>query len=79
MANPAKKKKDELIPQRKSVHVVFFSCAECGEEVDEIKICPECGKPMKVIDVVEKFGEDADRYLEKAVPPKKNCNEEEEE
>jgi len=77
MANPAKKKKDELIPQRKSVHVVFFSCAECGEEVDEIKICPECGKPMKVIDVVEKFGEEADRYLEKAILLKKNGSEEE--
>ena len=71
MANPAKKKKDELIPQRKSVHVVFFSCAECGEEVDEIKICPECGKPMKVIDVVEKFGEEADRFLERLEKRKK--------
>lgn len=79
MANPTKKKSDELIPQRKSVHVVFFSCGDCGEEVDEIKICPECGKPMKVIDVVEKFGEDADKYLEQAIPPKKNSNEEEEE
>ena len=33
---------------------------------------------MKVIDVVEKFGEEADRYLEKAILPKKNGSEEEE-
>lgn len=79
MANPTKKKSDELIPQRKSVHVVFFSCSDCGEEVDDIKLCPECGKPMKVIDVVEKFGEEADKYLEKVTPVKKNGNEEEEE
>ncbi len=79
MGNPAKPKSDELIPQRKSVHVVFFSCADCGEEVDEIKICPECGKPMKVIDVVEKFGEDAEKYLEKITPVKKSGDEEEEE
>jgi len=79
MGNPTKQKSDELIPQRKSVHVVFFSCADCGEEVDEIKICPECGKPMKVIDVVEKFGEDAEKYLAKVVSMKKNGDEEEEE
>lgn len=79
MVNSAKKKKDELIPQRKSVHVVFFSCGDCGEEIDEIKLCPECGKPMKVIDVVEKFGEEADKYLEKTISSKKNSGEEEEE
>jgi hypothetical protein len=68
----SKKKKDVLVPKRRSVHVVFFSCPHCGEEVDYINICPECGEPMKVIDVVEKFGEDADRFLERA---KKRLNE----
>lgn len=65
MTDTKKTKKDELITPRKSVHVVFFSCAHCGDEVDDIKLCPECGEPMKVIDVVEKFGEDAERFLKR--------------
>lgn len=55
----------KVIPQRQSVHVVFFSCQNCGEEVDYIQFCPDCGKPMRVIDVVEKFGEDADEFIKK--------------
>jgi len=66
MGNPTKQKSDD------------FSCADCGEEVDEVKVCPECGKPMKVIDVVEKFGEEAEAYLTKIVAVKKNRSEEEE-
>ena len=62
----SKKKKDELIPKRRSIHVVFFSCPHCGDETDYVNICPECGEPMKVIDVVEKFGDDAERFLERA-------------
>ena len=61
-------KKDQekkLVPQRQSVHVVFFSCENCGEEIDYIQFCPDCGKPMRVIDVVEKFGEDAEVFIKK--------------
>lgn len=82
MADSKKIKKDELIAPRKSVHVVFFSCAHCGEEIDDIKLCPDCGEPMKVIDVVEKFGEDADRFLKrvsKRLEEKRSGSEEEEE
>ncbi|MHC1716395.1 MAG: hypothetical protein AB9915_00665 [Candidatus Dojkabacteria bacterium] len=82
MAETKKNKKEELIAPRKSVHVVFFSCSHCGDEVDDIKLCPECGEPMKVIDVVEKFGEDADRFLkrvEKRLEKGKATTEEEEE
>lgn len=64
-----KKKKingNDMIPVRKSVHVVFLSCPHCGNEEDSITFCAECGEPMKVIDVVEKFGEDAERFLERA-------------
>lgn len=78
MTKPAKKNSDEMVPQRKSVHVVFFSCGDCGEEIDEIKLCPDCGKPMKVIDVVEKFGEEAEKYLS-VTPVNKVSHEEEEE
>jgi hypothetical protein len=55
----------KVLPQRQSVHVVFFSCQNCGEEVDYIQFCPDCGKPMRVIDVVEKFGDEADDFIKK--------------
>lgn len=66
MADNKKLKKDDVILPRKSVHVVFFSCPHCGDEIDDVKLCPDCGEPMKVIDVVEKFGEDAERFLSRA-------------
>ncbi|MGI5897789.1 MAG: hypothetical protein ACOX6Q_01350 [Candidatus Dojkabacteria bacterium] len=78
-----RKKKDELIPTRRSVHVIFLSCPHCGNEIDDIKLCPECGEPMKVIDIVEKFGDDAERFLERAKKrlekSKENISQEEEE
>ena len=55
----------KVVTQRQSVHVVFFSCPDCGEETEHIEICPDCSKPMRVIDVVEKFGDDADDFLKK--------------
>ncbi|MBU1119824.1 hypothetical protein KKA50_01330 [Patescibacteria group bacterium] len=63
---PDKKKitKDQLVTTHKSVHVVFFSCAHCGDEIEDIKMCPSCSQPMKVINVVEKFGEEAEKFLE---------------
>ena len=65
MANKKKEKKDELVTARKSVHVVFLSCPHCGKERDHIEMCGECGEAMRVIDVVEKFGEDAERFLKR--------------
>ena len=55
----------KVVPQRQSVHVVFFSCQNCGEEVEYIQFCPDCGKPMRVIDVVEKFGDEAEELIKK--------------
>ena len=55
----------KVVPQRQSVHVVFFSCSNCGEEVEYIQFCPDCGKPMRVIDVVEKFGSEAEEMIKK--------------
>ena len=55
----------KVVPQRQSVHVVFFSCPNCGEEVEYIQFCPDCGKPMRVIDVVEKFGDEAEEFIKK--------------
>jgi hypothetical protein len=65
MAKNSKNKKDELVTSRKSVHVIFLSCSHCGEEIDHIHYCPECGEAMRVIDVVEKFGDDAERFIKR--------------
>lgn len=65
MGTSKKKKKEELIPTRRSVHVIYLSCPHCSHETDDIKHCPVCGEAMKVIDVVEKFGDDAERFLER--------------
>ena len=66
MSDKNKITRSQLVTPRKNVHVVFFSCAHCGEEIEDIKLCPDCGEPMRVIDVVEKFGEDAEKFLAKA-------------
>lgn len=55
----------KIVVPRQSVHVVFFSCPDCGEETEHIHFCDDCGKPMRVINVVEKFGEEAEEFLEK--------------
>lgn len=63
MATNNKNKK--VVTNTSSVHVVFFSCGNCGEETEHIQFCPDCGKPMRVIDVVEKFGDQADEFIKK--------------
>lgn len=62
MATSDKKKK---VINRQSVHVVYFSCGNCGEECEHIHFCSDCGKPMRVINVVEKFGEEAEELIKK--------------
>lgn len=82
MSDTKKTSKDQLVTPRKSVHVIFLSCPHCGEEEQEIKLCPECSEPMRVINVVEKFGEEAEQLLEelkKKLPQKSKGDEEEEE
>lgn len=47
-----------------SVHVVHYSCSNCGEETQEVKMCNECSAPMRVIQVAELYGDEANEYLE---------------
>ncbi len=54
-----------------SVHVVHYTCTNCGEEHEEVKLCTECKAPMKVIQVVELFGDDAAKYLDQLKKGKK--------
>ena len=75
MGTSKKTKKEEMIPIRRSVHVIYLSCPHCSFETDNIKLCPQCNEPMKVIDVVEKFGDDADRFLERLKKRKENGTE----
>lgn len=67
MADTKNNTKDQLVNARKSVHVVVLSCPDCGEEIEQVILCPHCGKPMRVIDVKEKFGEEADKYIQEAL------------
>jgi hypothetical protein len=65
-----KEKKEKMVTTRKSVHVVFLSCPQCGFEKDHIELCDNCGEAMRVIDVVEKFGDDAERFLKRTLKRK---------
>ncbi len=47
-----------------SIHVVHYSCSNCGEEVDEVKMCKDCNAPMRVIQVAELYGDEANEYLD---------------
>lgn len=60
-----KQENKKIVTNRKSVHLVFFSCPDCGEEVEHIQFCSKCGQPMRVIDVVEKFGSEAEELIKK--------------
>ena len=64
MAAPNAKKTEEKITKPvRSVHIVIYACPNCGEELEELKLCKECKSPMKVIQVIEKFGNEAEQYL----------------
>ena len=56
--------KKNVVTQRVNVHVVFYSCPNCGYEKEHIEFCDKCGKEMRVIDVVEKFGSEAQELIE---------------
>jgi hypothetical protein len=61
----AKNTDKKVVKSTVNVHVVVFSCPDCTHEEEFVKICPECGKPMRVINVVEKFGDEAEEYIKK--------------
>jgi hypothetical protein len=64
MAAPNTRTTDKKVVQPvKSIHIVVLGCPNCGEEVEELKLCKECNSPMKVVQVIEKFGSDAEEYL----------------
>ena len=65
-AKPTKSKstgKEMIVKPLKSIQIVVFSCGNCGEEIEELKLCPDCKAPMRVVQVIEKYGDDAEAYL----------------
>jgi hypothetical protein len=54
----------KVVTPRVSVHVVFYSCPSCGHETEHVEFCEKCDKEMRVIDVVEKFGTEAQELIE---------------
>lgn len=61
----SKNKKEKMTTPVKSVHVISYLCSNCDEEIEELKLCSGCKAPMRVVQVIEKFGEDAEEYLQK--------------
>jgi len=59
-----KKNDRKVVKPLVSVHVVHYSCSNCGEEIEEVKMCSGCNAPMRVIQVVELYGDEAEEYLE---------------
>ena len=55
----------KVVKPTTNVHVVVFSCPDCTHEIEKIEFCSKCGKPMKVINVIEKFGEEAEEFIKK--------------
>lgn len=60
--------KNEKVQQRVLViQIVNYCCTKCSAEEETVKMCKECGAPMKVVEVVEKYGAEARDYLKKHV------------
>jgi predicted RNA-binding Zn-ribbon protein involved in translation (DUF1610 family) len=65
MTNNKNESNPKTVTSKLSVHVVFYSCPDCGDEVEHIEFCSKCDKEMGVIDVVQKFGSEAQEIIEK--------------
>lgn len=54
---------DVVVQPVKSIQVILYSCPNCGDEVEEVKLCNSCKAHMRVIQVKELFGTDAEQFL----------------
>jgi len=63
----AKKKNDDkkTVKPLLVVQIVHFCCTKCGDELEEVKMCKSCGATMRVIEVREKYGDDAQKFIDK--------------
>lgn len=56
--------KEQVVKQMITVQIVHYHCANCGDEIEEVKLCTSCKAPMRVIQVTEKYGAEAEKFLE---------------
>lgn len=55
--------KNKKTKQVLTLQIVKYCCTKCGEEIEKVQICNNCGFPMRVVEVVEKYGDEAEEYL----------------
>ena len=61
MASSSKNKKIKPVVK---VQLIIYACPSCGNEIEEVKLCPMCSNPMRVVEVKELYGEEAEKILE---------------
>lgn len=61
---PTKTNNDDLIRPVVSIQVIHYVCPNCQDEVEEAHICTSCKAPMRVMQVKELYGEEAQKFLE---------------
>ncbi len=58
MTSPKKKVKPVV-----KVQLIVYACPHCGNEIEEVKLCPMCSHPMRVVEVKEMYGDEAEKLL----------------
>lgn len=61
---PTPKKREDMVRSVVTVQVIHYCCSNCGEEIEEMKTCPSCKAPMRVLQVKELFGDEATKFLD---------------
>jgi len=67
MATKKIKKTEENTKQVFSIQVIHYICTNCGEEIEEVKLCGSCKAPMRVLEVKEYYGEEAHKKFDEIV------------
>jgi len=65
-------KNDKTVKKVLTIQIVRYCCSNCTEEEDVVKVCPNCGETMRVIEVIEKYGDEAEDYLKKIASNQKD-------
>ncbi len=47
-----------------TIQIIRYYCTNCGEEKEEVRLCSTCSSSMRVVEVVEKYGDEAKEYLQ---------------
>ncbi|MBD3329586.1 hypothetical protein GF357_03775 [Candidatus Dojkabacteria bacterium] len=60
-----KKTEKKVVKPVLTLQIVHYCCTKCAEEIEEIRLCSSCGSTMRVVEVVEKYGNEAEEYLKR--------------